>query len=605
MKKIIFFLIGIGLLGGIYSCQKAFLQKPDTSGLVDINAVYSSSTNAKAALMYCYRNVLVQGWPSGIGIGHGALASISGERSKGYNWHGTWAICDAGLTPNGTDGSDGGADNFGNNWINIRSCFLVNQNIDKVPDMDAATKTTIKAETIGLIAYRYMNMFFRYGGIPIVTKAFDPTDDLKLKRATLQETLDYTLKLCDDAIAGLPNTWEAGETGRLTKGAVMAMKAKLLMFAARPLFNSATPYLDLGSKNNLICFGNVDINRWNSAITANETVLTWAAANGYKIINSGTAGNGLPNPNALDDYGKATSTPGNEEVLLAFKYDQTDVWNNYLAYYTNMSPYWTANRWDTDNLGMLSNFLSNYYRADGTEQSWPQITDGVARPATDWLARIAAIEPRFRADNIGPGFSALNNVGDNNWSIDGWGRSLGNYTKSDYPTSAGFGKGCAATTKFYYKAGSRVWFEPPLFRLAETYLNLAEAYNEVSNPTKSLENLNRVHNRAGLPAIIETDKVKLREIIQREWAIEYYNENHRYYDVKHWKLQNIGDGIIGGQMREMQFGVTSASNQNLAGSLLTYWDSKAYVAYWNPKMFLEPFPLSEVNKGIITQNPGY
>jgi hypothetical protein len=605
MKKILIFLIGIGLLGVNYSCQKAFLQKPDTSGLVDLNTVYSSSTNATDALMYCYRTVLVQGWPSGIGIGHGALASISGERSKGYNWHGTWAICDAGLTPNGTDGSDGGADNFGNNWITIRSCFLVNQNIDKVPDMDAPTKATIKAETIGLIAYRYMNMFIRYGGVPIVTKAFDPTDNLNIKRSTLQQTLDYTLSLCDEAIAGLPDKWDAGQSGRLTKGAVMAVKAKLLMFAARPLFNSATPYLDLGGNNNIICFGSADNTRWNTAITANEAVLTWAATNGYKLINTGGAGVGQPNSNALDDYGKATSTPNNQEVILAYKFDVADVWSNYVAYYTNTSPYWTNSRYDTDNVGMLSNFLSNYYRSDGTDQSWPQITDVAARPASDWLARVAAMEPRFKADNIGPGFSAANNVGDINWSVDGWGRSLGNYTKSAYPTSAGFGKGCAATTKFYYKAGSRVWFEPPLFRLAETYLNLAEAYNETGNSAKALENLNIVHNRAGLPSITETDKVKLRAIIQREWAVEYYNENHRYYDAKHWKLQNIGDGVIGGQMREMQFSVNSASNQNLATSLLTYWDSKAYVAYWNPKMYLEPIPLSEVNKGIIIQNPGY
>ena len=59
-------------------------------------------------------------------------------------------------------------------------------------------------------------------------------------------------------------------------------------------------------------------------------------------------------------------------------------------------------------------------------------------------------------------------------------------------------------------------------------------------------------------------------------------------------------------MREMQFEVEpTASNKNLASSLIYYWDSNAYIAYWNPKMFLEPIPQSEVNKGIIVQNPGY
>ena len=380
------------------------------------------------------------------------------------------------------------------------------------------------------------------------------------------------------------------------------MKAKLLMFAARPLFNSATPYLDFGTNNKMICFGTADATRWTTAITANEAVLTWAAANGISLINTGGAAVGVANPNALADYGTATSTPGNKEVILAYKYDNT---GGTISYYYNTSPYWTNSRYDTDNIGMLSNFMANYYRSDGTDQVWPQVGAAAATPASDWLARAAAMESRFKADVIGPGFNAANNAGDNNWSLNGWGRSLGNYGAT-FPNGNGFGKGCGFTTKFYYHAGSRQWFEPPLFRLAETYLNLAEAYNESGDATKALANLNIVHNRAGLPAITETDKVKLRAIIQREWAVEYYNENHRYYDLKHWKVDNIGNGILGGQMRELQFSVvSSASNKNLASSLISYWDCNAYIIYWNPKMFLEPIPQSEVNKGIIIQNPGY
>ena len=604
IRRSLLVLLWIGFVSLLSSCEEEFLEKPNTSGTVDLNEVYSSAINARNALMNCYRSVLVQGWPSGIGIGHGALASISGIHSKGYNWHGTWVISDSGLSPNPLDGNDsGGADNFGNNWNVIRKCFLVKENIDMVPDMDENTKTIIKAECTGLIAYRYMGMFYRYGGVPIVTKSLTSNDDLNIARASLQETLDYTLQLCEEAIAGLPSEWPADQTGRLTKGAVMAMKARVLMYAARPLFNSTTPYLSY-DHNELISFGTADQDRWQDAISANEKVLEWAQLNGFELINSGGS-SGEPNPNAFKDYATATSTPGNKEVILAYKYDETNQWNNYLSYYLNYSPYWTANRWDTDNLGLLSNFLSNYYREDGTDQSWPQVGDDAARPASDWLARIDAMEPRFEADHIGPGFDAANNPGDFNYSVEGWGRSLGNYG-AQFPSGSGFGKGSGFSVKFFYQAGSRTWFEPPLFRLAETYLNLAEAYNEVGNSSQALSNLNVVHNRAGLPAITETNQGALRKIIQREKAIEFYMENQRYYDVKHWMLEDIGDGIIGGQMREMQFEVEpTASNKNLASSLIYYWDSNAYIAYWNPKMFLEPIPQSEVNKGIIVQNPGY
>ena len=75
MKKALFLLLLIGLIG-IYSCQKTFLQKPSTAGTTTLQTVYSSSVNAISALLQCYRNTLVQGWPGGLNFSHGALASI-------------------------------------------------------------------------------------------------------------------------------------------------------------------------------------------------------------------------------------------------------------------------------------------------------------------------------------------------------------------------------------------------------------------------------------------------------------------------------------------------------------------------------------------------
>lgn len=259
MKRITTILAVLGL-AVLTSCD-VFLQKPDTTGTVDLEAVFGSKKNAEAALMSCYGNALIHGWPGGIGIGHGTLGAISGETNRGYNWHGTYVVAQQGLSVNGVDGSDAGADNYGNNWRYIRQCFIVKENIDKVADMDQNTKDVIKAEATALIAYRYMGMFYRYGGVPIVTKSFEASDDLTAGRATLEEMLQYILDLCDEAYAGLPSKWDAANTGRMTQGAVLAIKARALMFAARPLFNSATPYLDNGELNNLICFGSADSGR--------------------------------------------------------------------------------------------------------------------------------------------------------------------------------------------------------------------------------------------------------------------------------------------------------------------------------------------------------
>jgi hypothetical protein len=604
MKKITTILAVLGLLA-LTSCD-FFLQKPDTTGTVDRDAVFSSKKNAEAALMSCYTNALIHGLPGGMGIAHGTLGSISGEINRGYDWHGTYKVAQAGLSVNGADGSDAGADHYGNNWRFIRQCFIVKENIDQVVDMDQKDKDAIKAEVTALIAYRYMGMFYRYGGVPIVTKSFEASDDLTAGRATLEETLQYILDLCDEAHAGLPAKWDAANTGRMTQGAVLAIKARALMFAARPLFNSATPYLDNGELNNLICFGNEDKERWKDAIDANEAVLSWASGNGVTLINTG----GTPNANAFVDYATATSTPANAEIILAYKRNSTDMYSNYISYYHNCSPYWTYNRYDTDNTGVLSNHVKMYYKNDGSEMSWPAVGDAAPRNGSDWIANIGSIEARALADIKFGGFDAKNNEGNTSWSNLGWNR--GGYdaktnSGNAFPNSVGgTGQACGERTKFYYNAGSRTWFEFPLFRLAETYLNLAEAYNEYGNPTKALENLNKVHNRAGLPSITEKDQAKLRAIIQREKAIEFFCENHRYFDVKHWKHKDIANGICGGSMRGFTYNIKAdATWPYAAANIETYWEAELYQAFWSPAMFLEPFPQSEVNKGTTTQNPGY
>ena len=617
MKNITKILAVLGLLA-LTSCD-FFLQKPDTTGTVDLEAVFGSKKNAEAALMSCYGNALIHGLPGGLGYGHGTLGAISGEVNKGASWHGTYVIAQQGLSANGvgsdaTDKSGGaaGSENYAKNWSVIRQCFIVKENIDQVPDLSDDEKAVIKAEVTALIAYRYMGMFYRFGGVPKVTQAFEITDDLTAGRETLENTLQYILDLCDEAYAVLPAKWDAANNGRMTQGAVLAIKARALMYAARPLFNSATPYLDNGENNNLICFGNEDKERWNDAIQANLAVLEWAAANGVKIINTGGSA-GKPNTNAFVDYATATSTPSNSEVILALKNNSTEQsYSTGIFHYYNYSPYYSFDRFDTGESGLLSNHIKNYYKNDGTEMSWPALGDAAPRSGADWLEDVANIEPRVLADIKFAGHDAQNNVGDTKWSNLCWGRGGfdGKIGMGDsFPNSVGGsdkGQLSGEKTKFYYKAGSRICFEFPLFRLAETYLNLAEAYNEYGNPTKALECLNVIHNRAGLPSIVETDQAKLRQIIQREKLIEMFAENHKYFDVKHWKRADIADGLMGGSMRGFTFNIKAGATWPYDKSKIdTYWEAEYYVAFWSPIMYLEPFPQTEVNKGTITQNPGY
>jgi len=577
-------------------CQK-FLEKPDTTGTATAATVFSTKAGAEAALANAYRAVLSQGlWPDG-GINNGSLPGISGESSYGESWMSLTKFITAGFGPSQNDGRPATSpDNLFNNFREIRKCYLIADNVGKITDLDDNGKNVMKAEMKALVAYRYLGMFIRYGGMPIVTKALASDDSLSIPRASLQETLDFITKNCDDAAAVLPSSWDASYTGRMTKGAALAIKARALLYAARPLFNSAAPYLDFGTHNNLICFGSASPQRWTDAAAAAEAAVAWAKSNGYDIINSGGAGAGAANPNAFDDYATATSTPNNREVLLAYKYDVPN--DKFFEFYNAA---FTNERYLIDNYGLLTNFLENYYRADGTNQTWPGVGQGNAQPFANYLSKMNEMEPRFFADNMPHTMNARNNAGNITWNYNA--RNNDNFGKGGNRGPSGRGKGAAITIKFYYKAGNRNWFEFPLFRMAELYLTLAECYNEAGDATKALANLNIVHNRAGLPAITETDPATLRKIIQREWAIEFYYENHRFFDARHWKLADIGNGILGGNMRELQFTITG--DALVPAGYVDFYDNVVFTAYWNPKMFLLPIPQEEVDKGVIVQNPGY
>jgi hypothetical protein len=262
-----------------------------------------------------------------------------------------------------------------------------------------------------------------YGGIPLVKKVYEPSEDLAVPRATVEETVNYIVTLCDEAIKTLPSTWPADQRGRLTKAAVLSIKAQTLMFAARPLFNATNPYLSLGADSKLISYGSYNAQRWNDAIAASLAALTEANAAGFEIINTSGSTN-VANTAALADYGTATSTPGNKEIILASQDE-----SNNAARFRNLSGYWFDTKFNNQRNGLLGNFLPNYQKADGTEQSWPKIGDSAPRAATDYITRFGQMEPRFRADFAGPGILAANNPNDNRWGYNGWGVHTSKYIK--------------------------------------------------------------------------------------------------------------------------------------------------------------------------------
>lgn len=616
MKKTsIIALIFTAILGAT-ACDM-FLEMPEVTGSVYLEDVFSNRKDAEGMLWRAYHRGLREGLPEGWAINHGTLASLSGEITRGYSWHAGYNLVVNGPSTilDASGQFQGAPANFNENWEVIRACWLIIANLDQCGELSDEMKEYMKGEAYGLIAYRYMGMFQRWGGVPIVRQANDMTDDLNFPRATAQETLDFTLEMIKEAETRLPDTWHDIEPGcgdkwegRLTKGAALAMKARVLTFASRPLFNSDQSYpreygIAFDGDENLIWLGGYDKKRYQDAIDAHLALISWASAHGKHLIFTAGEGNRNDYEQAIDDYGRGVSELNGPEIILSFKIESDQqVYNNMTEGY-NWSAY--VDPGERSLRGVLTNFVRLYRDKDGGEIDWPKVGEAAPRPIEDFAANIDKIEPRFRVDICVPGKFGRSNDGDARWNQGIY--YMGSFTENEDVAAsmsrATEGRSIGVPTKFYYHAGARRWFEFPLFRLAENYLHLAEAYNEIGETANALRYLNIIRNRAGLPSVSETDKAKLRELIVREKALEFFEENQRYYDVKHWKHPNIGTSILGGPMTEISF--LRTGGENTMEALVSYWDAYSYTGYWHPKWFLEPFRQDEVNKGIIVQNPGY
>lgn len=146
-----------------------------------------------------------------------------------------------------------------------------------------------------------------------------------------------------------------------------------------------------------------------------------------------------------------------------------------------------------------------------------------------------------------------------------------------------------------------------MFRLAEQYLNYAEALNEYSGPSQEvLDALNVTRKRAGLKELDLASvgsQDNLREIIHRERNVELLAEEHRMFDVRRWKIAD-NEGVLKGGMyilRLHQQGEGTAPDP----SKVIYKKIKYEERGWRDCMYLYPFDQSEMNLGYLVQNPGW
>ncbi len=453
-------------------------------------------------------------------------------------------------------------------WTAIRNCNIILERINDVPALDEAYKNQVIGEMKFIRALNYSEMLKRYGGVPIIDKRFQLTDDFQVKRSTVEEVVNFIVKDCEDAVTKLPATYTANFRGRATKTVAQMLKARTLLYAASPLFNTATPYMNLGSDNKLICLGNQDNNRWQLAADAAKAALDLAPAGGFALITD----------KGVDkNYKFAWEQNDNAEIVIAEKVYGSRGRTQFPWY--GLQPVSIINAWG--GVSVTHNFVRKYEKKDGTPQTWPG--------GSDLVKKYAELDPRF-AQTVGYNGSSYN-------------RDVPLLETFQGGRHAPDCEGGAWLKKLMPDALSSSAGAVPngiVFRLAEAYLNYAEALNEAQGPVQAAHDaVNAIRQRSGMPKLpASLTKDQFRSRVRNERDIELAFEDHRLYDIRRWMVAEE-EGVMRGAMQGLRITRITGSTE-FRYEPYTF-ENRTFLR----QMYLHPFLNTEVFKGYLVQNPGY
>ncbi|MHB0756735.1 RagB/SusD family nutrient uptake outer membrane protein [Polaribacter sp. M15] len=461
-------------------------------------------------------------------------------------------------------------------WDGIRIGWNFIENADQIPDATPEYIAQLKAEAKMIIALHYTDMYRNFGGLPWVDHAYTPTENTDLPRLTSKETMNNIVALLDEAIADLP--WVTNDPanwdGRFNKAAAMALKARVLLFGASPLFNDTQPYLSgEASDKNYTWHGGYDPELWLRAAEASKELLDKIALEGgYALKNTG---------NPRQDFQDAYYDRGNGEVLIStrVRYRTGFRFDGQYYFYQSAAGYGTA--------CPTKEYVDMFPMADGTPINSP---GSGWDPNDPWANR----DPRLYETVL------VNGDDFKGRKAELWigGRERRNINFNG--TRSGFG-----IKKFLLDQNAATSFQSvvhwPYMRLAEVYLSYAEALNEANGgPTpEAYAAVNIIRNRVGLNDLASgLSKEAFREAVLLERALEFGYEEVRWYDIIRWKNEEAFTKALHGVNTTKQGNTFSYEVFELPER---YWQSN-----FSPKWYLSAFPPNEINKGYgLVQNPGW
>ena len=495
----------------------------------------------------------------------------------------------------------------------IRSATIFMQNIMSNKEMIANGEQDRMRQYYGearfLRAYYCFLLLRQYGPIvlpddePIPADALGDDPVMNKMRNPYDECVDWIANELDEAAKYLPLNFTdqlPTDYGRATKAACMAVKSRLLLYAASPQFNGNPAYKDVLNPDDTHLFSTAyDAMKWKKAADAAKAIIDLNIFDLYKVYYDGTT--------KLDPFRSVKNVfldPWNSEVIWCLTHHSDDnlhrhgsprYYNGYESAGITQSLVDEFQMWDGRD---ITNSSANYpYETGGfsttdfkdNSTGWVFAPSGTFR---QWVNR----EPRFYMNVAFNGAYALyNDQADKyKWQLNFSGND-GKGGSWDFPRS-GYVRTKGVSPAYNAKTGSNVQIPYIMFRYAEMLLNYVEALNEYEPGNADiLKYLNMVRARAGLPGVESgLSQEQMREKIRHERRVEMCGEHLRYYDTRRWLIAEKTDG---GPFYGM----------NVDGDGNAFYNRVVFeTRVFRKEFYLFPIPQSEINKDKnIVQNPGW
>ncbi|MGV8138496.1 MAG: RagB/SusD family nutrient uptake outer membrane protein [Mangrovibacterium sp.] len=443
-------------------------------------------------------------------------------------------------------------DLWGDTYEKVRMALIFINSVKPLPDQRQTEELVerYKNEARFLIAYYYSRMLEVYGPFPLVTSLTDveaPVSELKLPRTPYDEIVDYLDTELLELSKELPASYDNINVGRPTSGMCLAVRARMLLFSASPLFNGNPDYADMVNKDGSALFSKTyDANKWKRAADALKLVIDLPGYELYKEYNDDGSVDALLS--CMNVH--LTSVSENKEIIFPYPGKTDGLYEYHLlprgsgwagcisATQNVVDAFFMKNGLAIDAPG--SGYTENGYAAGdsyyNTKYKWGN-SSGTAGLVTreGTFNMYVNREPRFYANiRFNGQFCSFDDLKrDVNFLSGGEdGRPSHDSPIAGYQSNKALYPASRSGVSFPYKPGT-------LIRLAEMYLSYAEALNEYDPGNADIPAyLNLIRERAGLPGIKSgLSQSEMRTAIRRERRIEFtFEGGMRYMDIRRWKI---------------------------------------------------------------------